>query len=922
MDRDLFGIAPLPLREGRPGRPSSRIATLAILAGRAALLGGLVAAPWLYGAVQARVQVWLFAALAIAVGGWLVGRWRSGRVQGLLSWSLVPWVLAIALGWLQWVPLSRDGMAILSPKTGELRESLGSEKNPSDAAMAARLGLPSVPDRQPLSLAPACTRKEVALLVLYAASFALGAAFFSRGRSLGAFLILLAVNGAAIAFFGIVQFLTSEDGTIFWSVPLTYGGSPFGPFVNRNNAGGFLLICLAVALALTVWAFRRDEAASESAGFPEESLSGMGWWSRQAERLRGFLARLDGWQLFSLTLAVCMIAGILCSLSRGAIAAMLGVVLATTVATLLARRRDWFFARMGVFATVAGVALVVWAGMSPSVQSQLATLLDLNEASKPLLRHWDVALRAAPDFWQTGSGLGTYRFVYEQYEQQPCNAWFVYAENMWIETLVEAGAAGLLLAFGFVGLIGLASWRLLRSAADAETWALGIAGVAAVSGQAVASFFDFGLRVPANALTLSVLCGAIVGKAALLKKTSRAEGRDRPGADGPGHPATSGRGWRWLAIPAGLIVLAGLAWGALETRRAAAVELAMKQYDRLGAEQRRSPAEIQRVRQELEEAIEQRSDDAQALCCLAHLDIQLYRLDVYEKACRQVSDPAARNALWKGTSPLVLHGRVQQYALGGDRRSRERVVANPAVANRLLPAVEQLIESRRSCPLLPQVHLLVAELGVLISDPAQNGIHLERAARSAPASPGVALETGVADFQAGRTQAAIRHWRDCLALNPGRFPEIVRRLQIAGAGPELFLGVLPESPELWILAAQTPAITGLTANFRAALLDRAVALTARSGLPEGDRQFLLGTVSALRGNQAAAIDFLLRAVEAAPQNLAWRHELAVLLKGANRLAEAHQQARYCAAMEPANRQYQKLLEEINRTRVAMGVDTP
>ena len=43
----------------------------------------------------------------------------------------------------------------------------------------------------------------------------------------------------------------SSDGrSIYWTIPLEFGGSPFGPYVNKNNAGGYLLICLACSIGL------------------------------------------------------------------------------------------------------------------------------------------------------------------------------------------------------------------------------------------------------------------------------------------------------------------------------------------------------------------------------------------------------------------------------------------------------------------------------------------------------------------------------------------------------------------------------------------------------------------------------------------------------------------------------------------------
>jgi tetratricopeptide (TPR) repeat protein len=891
-------------------RPQTTVSNVAILAGRIVLLLALATGAWFFGGVQARVQVWLLAALVFVAATWLIGQCLRREAIGKLPWAVLPLLCGLVLVALQVVPLEKGLLSWLSPKAGQLRASLAAEENPADAALVDGLGLPEVGRLEPISLYPGSTRRDLALMVSVVAAFAVGAAMFSRGRSFVWLLAALAANGGALAFFGIVQQLTFS-GKLFWTVPLTYGGSPFGPFVNRNNAGGFLLLCLAGALALTGWVFRRENESGESVSYADAPLKNAPCRSRWRESASRFFAGLDAWKLASLTLASCVVAGIFCSLSRGSIVAMLGAVLVTTLAVWLARRQEGLPLRLGLVALLAGVGLVSWAGMSEPVRARMATLLDLGVTSKPLTAHWGDSIRAVPDFWQTGSGLGTYRFIYELYQREPNSSWFVYAENMYLETLIETGAAGLAIVLASMALVGIACWRLLRRGADLDAQALGVAGAFALSSQAIAAMFDFGLRVPANALTLAVLFGAVTGRAAVLRWKEQAVHRQAP----------AGGRRRMLPVVASIAVLAGLIWGCLQTKQVAAVEAAMKQMDRLGPEGYESPGQVRQVLGELERSISRRPDDAQALCCLAHLDIQLYRLKVLDRFSQQVSAQADRVALWRATLPLVLHGRIQQYAGAGDFDSIARIRDEPVVADHLLPALERLVLSRRACPLLPDVHLLIAELGVLASPPGDNQIHLARAALVAPAKPSVAFESGIADFQAGRSEQAIASWRECLALDGKQLPEIARRLRIMGKMRETLGRVLPDSPELLIRAAEDERITGFSPALRAELLDRAAMLLQRSGYPEDERRYLLGAICALRGQEEEAIADYWRAVELSPRNLVWRYELALLLKRERRLAEAHEQARYCAVMEPASEKYQALLEEINRTRIAAGEDS-
>ena len=57
-----------------------------------------------------------------------------------------------------------------------------------------------------------------------------------------------------MAFFGICQQM-SWNGKLFWSFPLRHSGYPFSSFVNRNNAAGYLVLCLAAAFGVAFWSW-------------------------------------------------------------------------------------------------------------------------------------------------------------------------------------------------------------------------------------------------------------------------------------------------------------------------------------------------------------------------------------------------------------------------------------------------------------------------------------------------------------------------------------------------------------------------------------------------------------------------------------------------------------------------------------------
>ena len=121
-----------------------------------------------------------------------------------------------------------------------------------------------------------------------------------------------------------------------------------------------------------------------------------------------------------------MVGGIICTHSRGAILSMIVAGVTTVAVVVRTRRSTAWIVSMGL-AMLAGAALVAWLGMSDSVENRMATLLDRSLMQQTRIPHWRDAVRAVPDFWRTGSGLGSYAYVYPQYQQRLDGTWYVHA---------------------------------------------------------------------------------------------------------------------------------------------------------------------------------------------------------------------------------------------------------------------------------------------------------------------------------------------------------------------------------------------------------------------------------------------------------------------------------------------------------------
>jgi O-antigen ligase/tetratricopeptide (TPR) repeat protein len=856
-----------------------RVQYAMMVAMRVILVALVLITPWTFGGVQLRNQPWLFLAVggAVAVAG---VRFLLTPAAGL-PWATVPLVVAALIGGLQLVPLTPATLRRVSPAAARLRAELTPGATDEAAARTASRGVP-------LTLFPAATRHDWAVLLLALATFVAGSVAFA---SAGGGLVLcgaVAVGGAALAFFEISQHLIGASG---WRMAWSDASREFGPFINRNNAAGYLNLCLGGALGMVVWAV----------GAVERSQADVAWgpWTWR-QRLLAPWAGLNATLIASLALAGCIAGGVLCTVSRGGGLAMVGAAGVTIVALSAAR-----FSRLRMLAlsvvVLAGMGLVAWVGLTTKLQTRFATLLDPAQMAQTRIPHWRDGLRAAADFWPVGSGLGTYRFVYPLYQQRHDEALYIHAENQYLETLVEAGVVGLTLLLTMIAAVAVAAWRLLRNSGGTAGVALGVAATFALTSQVLQAFVDFGLCLPANLLLLALLCGAVAGASAMLTRGCES-GRGEVGGTRFGGSALS------------LLVVGSLAWGGMETRAAGAVETALQRTRFLKLGVVAAPAMVERGIDELTRAVAGRADDAEGQQQLAELWLAHYQAEVTEGLRNEL--PAAGAVRWAElSSSYAFHERVHQFRRNG-WPERLKTLCHAAAVRRSLPRAQACAwAAARACPLLVDAHLVLARLAVLAGDANEDERYLARARRVQPSDPEVRFRCGLLEFQAGRSAQAARDWRQSLQLSPRRLEEVLRRAESQMSLPYVVENVLPDRPALLVEVARRHYAGERQAYARRLIAERSARLLEGVAVADDERHYLRGAVRLLEGRRAEAVAEYEQAVALRPRQSAWRYELAMLLKEEGALTQAHEHACGCVATDPRNGTYRQLLEQINHARV-------
>lgn len=296
---------------------------------------------------------------------------------------------------------------------------------------------------------------------------------------------LLSGAGLAVALTGLAQRATAPRSLLWIWQPLDPGAKPMGPFVNRNHFAMWLVMASALAAgALATHLAHRH--ASES-GTTRPAL--LRWLDDSTALWLGGTTAL-------LWLTV------IASASRGgmlAVAIFNGTWFALSVRRV-GRRQTLLYAG----ALVAALGVVgIWANMSI-----IASRLTLGQGIARTTV-WRDTLPLIHDFWQTGTGGGTFSSAMLLYQRDARFILFNEAQNEYLQLLAEGG---LLLALPLA--VWLISWlgtcvRRLAEDRSPIFW-LRSAALAGLAGVATQCLWDSALRMPANAALAAILAAVAV----------------------------------------------------------------------------------------------------------------------------------------------------------------------------------------------------------------------------------------------------------------------------------------------------------------------------------------------------------------------------------------------------------------------------
>jgi len=436
--------------------------------------------PWLFGSVEPWAWLTLTLLLLGLFFAWAFRSLIREQFQWRASGAGLPLLLFVGLVTLQTVSLPPKAAGPVDLAGGG-EVAAGGEVTGSTVSLRA------------LSAAPFSTRRSLAFVVACVGLFLIVSNRLRTWSDVRFLLTLVLLSGFSVALFGLIQKF-SGTGQIYWYRKPAFGADFFGPFANKNHFAGYLNLAIGSGLALLLGSSsRRSHPRSNhfSMTFAPKGL------------LIGFMVSV-------------MAASVCVSLSRGGIVSLAaGFGVAIWLLAWKGGLHQRAFVAGG--ALLAGIALLVWMGWGPFAE-QIRSLG--KAAAEPLsqdrVQVWRGALGLLADHPITGTGLGTFRFVFPRYKSAHKGVSYLYAHNDYLQLACETGLVGL--GLGFWALIAVGKFLFRSFSVEMSSRKVGLmAGLAAgVSALLVHEVVDFNLHIPANALLFSVTAGMLVAVPSLL----------------------------------------------------------------------------------------------------------------------------------------------------------------------------------------------------------------------------------------------------------------------------------------------------------------------------------------------------------------------------------------------------------------------
>jgi|GEM_PF-1277799 len=719
--------------------------------GRIALLLAILLSPWAFGAVRPWAQQCIAIALLVGLGFWWFETSLNQRKKQYFPYIFFPVFFGLVIGLLQLWEIPSGLASLVLGRQVEIFKEFGADLKLSPT----------------ISVSHAGTKKFLSILTLGVAALLLGSRYFKTTFEVKLLLILMTVNGVLLSIFGIVQRLTSDLSHIYWTVELE-AGYPFGPYVNRNNGAGYLLICLACAAGLIIILLGKKEDRGPRPIISKE----IPFWRQLVFHFQLFLSDLTPAKIAAIFAVGVIGIGVLASLSRGGVTAMLIASFITLMLYGMARKPSFTgFLLLSMVFLVFGV--VGWVGFSDTLTKRFDDVELVQVDRNVRISHWQDSLSAVNEFGLLGSGIGSYAGAHRMFRTSPEETVFIYAESQFVQTAFEMGWFGLALLIGsWLLVLYYGSFSLWRGSSP-TTIGIGVTGVFLATATPIASAFDFGVYQPANMVAVAALSGFLGYQAQSL--AGRLKDKTLLRFETP----------NWLVQAIALVIFAMVVVSGLNLMRRASINnrtyLSSDKFTYQNPDLKTTKKWIN----ELTPLLRQSPDD-QGLVYLADLFIHLTRIQYYNASVSSFAENAKLksdedrdtflNNIWKLTSLEYIQENIYSLKRETSQLEANRFRQQDFIRNNIPSAIQALQLSRRSNLLQPFVYVRLARLYSIAGENTLANKYMDQALLISPNNVRLRLAAAVHYLQSGNQEKAAENTRRYLEIKPKDYPTIERLL--------------------------------------------------------------------------------------------------------------------------------------------------
>jgi len=352
-----------------------------------------------------------------------------------------------------------------------------------------------------LSINKKATLIEFFRLTAYVVFYITAVEIFTDREYLKKIITIISIFFPILSLFSIIQYILF-NGKIYWFRPLTQGGTPFGPYVNRNHYAFIMAIIFPIFVSL----FLYYKPSIRFYSLKEKIVEIFNQYRTNIHILIGFSCIIIGTSVFL-------------SLSRGGIISLcISMVFFGILFFKFTERKKtgWLII---IISILIGVS-VGWFGFEPII-NRFKALLSTDLSLTQRLIIWKDSIKIIKDFPLTGTGIGTYVYIYPAYRSLSEKTIVYHAHNDYIESAVEGGFIGFFLFIIFMLSVILSSFKNFIHRKDKYCRYLYIGAISGIVSATIHSFVDFNLHIGANKLYLFFITSLLVSFANTRIKTSQ-----------------------------------------------------------------------------------------------------------------------------------------------------------------------------------------------------------------------------------------------------------------------------------------------------------------------------------------------------------------------------------------------------------------